>query len=187
MTTMRHAFLMILILLLPFGMADCSKSTTPQKSAKKASKTQNKPEQAQEKVEEEDPFKKEEEELFKTEGYAYEPGKRRDPFSPLVIVKKTKETKKQSRKLAVNAPPLQSFDAREFRLIATLSGKDGFIALLKAPDNKAYTVTKGTLIGLNMGKIMEINMSEVIVEELVENQLNKMEPRQVILKLRKEE
>jgi hypothetical protein len=30
-------------------------------------------------------------------------------------------------------------------------------------------------------------MSEVVVEELVENQLNKMEPRQVILKLRKEE
>jgi type IV pilus assembly protein PilP len=187
MTTIRHAFLIILLLLLPFGMTNCKKPTTLQKNAQQAAKTQKKPALPKENVEEEeDPFKKEEEELFKTEGYAYEPGKRRDPFNPLVVMKE-KETKKQVKKASASAPPLQSFDVTEFRLIATLSGKDGFIAMLKAPDNKAYSVSKGTLIGFNMGKITEINMSEVIVEELVENQLNKIEPRQVILKLRKEE
>jgi len=186
MTTMRHAFLIILLFLLPFGMTNCKKPTTPQKNAQQVAKTQKKPSLTKENVKEEDPFKKEEEELFKVEGYAYKTGKRRDPFNPLVVMKE-KETKKQVKKVSASAPPLQSFDVTEFRLIATLSGKDGFIAMLKAPDNKAYSVSKGTLIGFNMGKITEINMSEVIVEELVENQLNKIEPRQVILKLRKEE
>lgn len=185
---MKYTLLIILILLLPFGLIDCKKSRTVKKGRPKAAKTVKKiaqPKSAP--AEEEDIFKKEEDELFKSEGYAYEPRNRRDPFVPLVVVKKKKDRKRETKKAPVNAPPLQSFAVSEFKLIATASGKDGFFAMVQAPDKKAYTVYKGTKLGFNNGKIVEINMNEVIVEELIENELNKLEPRRIILSLRKEE
>ena len=188
MRTTKYTLFIILILLLPFGLANCKQSSITKKARQEAAKAERKTVQPQSEAEEEgDIFKLEEEELFKSEGYAYEPGKRRDPFVPLVVVKRKQDTKRRTKKAPVNAPPLQSFDVSEFKVIATASGKDGFFAMLKAPDNKAYTVYKGTKIGFNDGTIVEINMNEVIVEELVENEFNKLEPRKIILSLRKEE
>jgi Tfp pilus assembly protein PilP len=156
-------------------------TTVPQQSQDKELDGENISEELGQDISQEN---KEKEDLLASPGYVYEPGERRDPFIPLVVEKK----KEKKNKMVQNAPPLESYDAKEFRVIATAVSIDNeFYALLLAPDKKSYTVTEGTKLGFHMGKIKEINMNEVIVEEYEEDHLNELKLKRVILKLRREE
>ena len=128
---------------------------------------------------------KAEKEVIASSGIIYDPEDRRDPFIPLIVPEKKEEKKKN---LPQNAPPLESYDVKEFRLIATVASADNtFYALLVAPDKKSYTVTMGTKLGFHMGEIKEINMNEVIVEEYEEDHHNELQLKRVVLKLRRDD
>ncbi|MBI5025576.1 MAG: pilus assembly protein PilP [Nitrospirae bacterium] len=114
------------------------------------------------------------------QGYVYESKGRRDPFVPLIEVKKGKEKK-------LRGTGLESYDIADFKLIATAWDKNQYYALLLAPDKKAYTVRVGTTLGLHMGKVKKISQDRVTIQETAKNYKGELKPREIILKLRKEE
>ena len=112
------------------------------------------------------------------QGYVYKPRGRRDPFVPLIEVKKEEEKKPEEI-------VLESYDIANFRLIATAWDKNQYYALLLAPDKKVYSVRVGTTLGLHMGKVKKISQDSVTIQENVGDYKGRLKPREIILKLRK--
>ncbi len=115
-------------------------------------------------------------------GYIYDRRNRRDPFSPLISpVRKLKE--KDASKLGT----LEGYDLGEFRLSAIANRGNQYFALLITPDNRSFTVNKGTIIGLNRGKIKKISSNEVVLVERTKNYKGELKPREIILEFHKGE
>ena len=87
---------LILMIVVPLFLTNCKKSAQTKKGKEAASKAKDK-DNAEKKEEDVDPFKQEEDELFKGDGYKYVPGKRRDPFNPLIIVQKKAKAQKKKK------------------------------------------------------------------------------------------
>lgn len=114
-------------------------------------------------------------------GYVYEQRGRRDPFSSLVVI--SKEKKKDDSKVGT----LEGYDISEFVLGAIANEGRKYFALLIAPDNRSFTVEKGSVVGLNRGKVKEITDNKVVMVEYVRDYKNDLKPRQIILELHKGE
>lgn len=114
-------------------------------------------------------------------GYIYEQRGRRDPFSSLVVI--SKEKKKDDSKVGT----LEGYDISEFVLGAIANKGRKYFALLVAPDNRSFTVEKGSVVGLNRGKVKEITDNKIVMVEYVRDYKNDLKPRQIILELRKGE
>lgn len=125
------------------------------------------------------------EESSETEGggYVYDPGGRRDPFEPLVDIKKRKIEEKPHA-----LGTLEGYDITDFRLLAIVdkSGRQNY-GLLLSSDDKSFTVRIGTVIGLHDGRVKEIQPDKIVIEEYIEDYKGELRPRQVVLELRKEE
>ena len=92
-------------------------------------------------------------------GYVYDPAGRRDPFVPLLEVKK-----------AISADegpltPLQTFEIGQLRLAGVVVGHAAPIAMVMAPGGKSYVLKKGDRVGKNHGRIVDITESGVLVKE----------------------
>lgn len=111
--------------------------------------------------------------------YEYGGGRRRDPFTPLIV--KTETEKKRG------ATPIEGFEVSELRLIAILWNKAGYYAMVTLPDGKSYTVREGTKLGLHGGKVYKITRDSVIIREQITDYKGKTKPKDTILKLRGEE
>lgn len=89
----------------------------------------------------------------------YDPAGRRDPFEPLVLIKKP------AVQSDLPQTPLQTFEVGQLRLIGVVVGKGAPRAMVMAPDEKAYILQKGVLVGKNNGKVKDIRTDVVVVEE----------------------
>lgn len=117
------------------------------------------------------------------EGYVYQPRDRRDPFMPLIVPKKKAETKLTG---AGRLGTLESYDISEFALLAIAKKGDKYYALLVSPDNRSFTVSKGTRIGLNKGRVEEITDNKIVLMEYSKDFRGDTRPKQVTLELLKE-
>lgn len=115
------------------------------------------------------------------EGYVYEAKGRRDPFLPLV------ETKKKTAGEVRRVGTLESYDAADFQLVAVAKKVNQRYGLLLAPDNKAYTVREGTVLGLHNGKVEKIENDKIIIIEHIKDYKGELKPKKVVLELRKGE
>jgi Tfp pilus assembly protein PilP len=116
------------------------------------------------------------------EGYVYDPGERRDPFLPLIEVKKARDTTKKKAPTVLGT--LESYDIPDFQLKAVVKkGEGNFVGLLLSADNKTFIVKKGTVIGLHKGKVTGIFPDRVVVTEYFEDYKGVSKPRQVVLEL----
>ncbi len=113
--------------------------------------------------------------------FDYNPRGRRDPFLSLIV-----EAKERPR-IKIGAPPTESFDVDEIRLVAIAWEQSRFYALITLPDNKSFTVTKGTRLGLYGGTVEDITADYILVREKVKNYKGEFELKDTILKLRQEE
>jgi len=118
-----------------------------------------------------------------SKGYTYEPAGRRDPFIPLIETKKAKKGK-EGEKRPIGT--LESYDVKDFALIAVVKKGDKHYALLRSPDNKSFTVNEGDIIGFHSGKIMKITENRVIVVEYIEDYKGHKKPQEIVLELHKE-
>ncbi len=91
--------------------------------------------------------------------YVYDPAGRRDPFEPLMAVKKP--IARSSEPLT----PLQRFDLAQLRLIGVIIGKGDPRAMVVAPGGKSFILKRGVKVGKNDGRVVEINQDGVMVEE----------------------
>jgi Tfp pilus assembly protein PilP len=116
------------------------------------------------------------------EGYVYQQRDRRDPFVPLVVA-----TKQLGGIVQRETGTLQSYDISEFKLSAIATKGKEYFALLVAPDNRSFTVDKGTVIGLSKGKVNQILRDRVILVEYSKDFRGESKERQIILEFRKGE
>ncbi len=118
------------------------------------------------------------------EVYTYEPKGRRDPFLSIIEAsKREKEAEKKKRGLK----PSEAYDVRDIRVIAIAKDRKRFYAMVQLPDKKYFTIREGMTLGLYGGKVISIDTNAVVVREFVKNYKGELQPRDTILKLRKEE
>ncbi|MBI5663846.1 MAG: pilus assembly protein PilP [Nitrospirae bacterium] len=122
------------------------------------------------------------EEASEPEGYVYQQRDRRDPFGPLIVPKK-----KAVKIEGTRAGSLVSYDIGDFTLAAIAQKGGQYFALLTTPDNRSFTVNKGTAIGLYKGKIQEITKDKIIIIEYSSDYKGELKPRQIILEFHKGE
>jgi type IV pilus assembly protein PilP len=93
------------------------------------------------------------------EVYVYNPAGRRDPFEPLLLVRRPV--------VQSDAPltPLQAFELGQLRLTGVIIGKGNPRAMVVAPDGKAYILKRGIHVGKNNGVVKDIRRDGVLVEE----------------------
>jgi type IV pilus assembly protein PilP len=110
--------------------------------------------------------------------YIYDPKGRRDPFIPLIERLETRKKKK-------GVPgTLESYDVSEFKLVAVASKDGERYALILSPDNKAFTVRKGTVLGLYEGKVKDISDNSITIVEYKKNYRGEIKPFEFVLELR---
>jgi type IV pilus assembly protein PilP len=108
-----------------------------------------------------------------------------DPFEPLfrekaVSVKKNKKDKKRSPRT-----PLERIDLSQLKLVGIILASSGNRALVEESSGKGYVIKKGTYIGVNSGKVVNIRKEKVVVEEEFEDVFGKTKLRQREIKLPK--
>jgi len=170
----RLVIIIFLVAIIPLPILGCKKKPPPPPpKAKKplVEKAEVKPESIIPEV------------VTKSKGYIYEPGGRRDPFAPLIVMKKKKKAGEEAPR-----PPgtLESYDIGDFSLLAIVKKGYKYYALLLAPDNRSFTVNEGDIIGFHNGKIEKIMEDRVIIVEYVEDYKGRRKPREIVLKLHKE-
>lgn len=116
--------------------------------------------------------------------YIYDPKGRRDPFLSIIeAAKKEKEAGKKKK----GARPVEAFDINEFRLLAVAKDKNSYYAMIQLPDKKYLTIKEGATLGLYGGKVIRIEEESLVVREYIRNYKGEVEPKDTILRLRKEE
>lgn len=136
------------------------------------------------KVQPAETLKAAEEKKAEAEVYTYEPKGRRDPFLSIIEAsKREKEIEKKKQGLK----PSEAYDAGDIQVLAIAKDKNRYYAMVQLPDKKYFTVREGMSLGLYGGKVIKINATTVVVREFIKGFKGEIEPRDTILRLRKEE
>jgi type IV pilus assembly protein PilP len=90
--------------------------------------------------------------------YAYSPIGKRDPFRSLFDQLRREEQNQQLTEL-------QTFEVDQLKLVAIISRIATPYAMVEDPNGKGHTLTRGTLIGKNWGRVSEINPDCVTIKE----------------------
>jgi Tfp pilus assembly protein PilP len=115
-------------------------------------------------------------------GYIYERKNRRDPFIPLILPIKPLLAKEKAK-----TGTLESYDFSEFTLAAIAKMGTQYYALLVTPDQRSFTVFKGTRLGLSKGKVQNISDKKVVLVEKSRDYKGTLKPREIILEFTKGE
>jgi Tfp pilus assembly protein PilP len=88
----------------------------------------------------------------------------RDPFQPPQM--KPKKMVDESR------PELERYELSELRLTGVATAADGSLsASIENSSGRGFMVKKGSIVGVNRGKIVEISMDKLVIEETLVNKL----------------
>jgi len=90
--------------------------------------------------------------------YAYSPIGKRDPFRSFFEEFSGEAT-------SSDITELQKFEVDQLRLVAIITGRATPYAMVEDPTGKGHTLTRGTLIGKNWGRVASINPDCVIIKE----------------------
>jgi len=109
-----------------------------------------------------------------------------DPFEPL-FKKKRGEAKVWRPKRGQRVPrtPLEKIDLGQLTLVAIVTARSGNKAMVEESSGKGYVIEKGTYIGTNAGKVVNIDMNKVTVKEEFEDDMGNIKVRDTELKLLK--
>jgi type IV pilus assembly protein PilP len=116
----------------------------------------------------------------------YNPKGKIEPFQPFFKEKGVvPQVKKNKRKKRVPRTPLERLDLSQLKLVGIILSPNGNKALLEDSSGKGYVISKGTYIGVNAGKVVEIEKDRVIVAEEVEDAMGNVTIQRKELKLHK--
>ena len=94
--------------------------------------------------------------------YLYSAIGKRDPFRSFFEEFNEKEK-------AEGTTELQTFEIDQLKLIAIITGRATPYAMVQDPSGKGHTLTRGTLIGKNWGRVSTITQDCVVVKEEYRN------------------
>ena len=103
--------------------------------------------------------------------YTYEVGGRRDPFRSLLV-------RNPSEKERVRPPGLAGVMVDELELQGTIKIKQGWVAMMRGPDNKSHLIRKGTT--LFDGEVTDVSATEVTFRQNVNDPTNPKPFREVV-------
>lgn len=105
---------------------------------------------------------------------------RPDPFFPFL----TQEIMKAEAKAKAELTGTQKFEPAQLTLVAIVSGKRGFLAMVQDASGIGYVLRKGTKIG-ETGEVLQITPDKVIIEQ-VKNVTGERTSRKIEMILSKE-
>ena len=115
----------------------------------------------------------------------YNPRGKLDPFAPLIkekpVALAVKHRKAVRHKLLT---PLEKLDLSQLKLVAILRAQSGNKALVEEDSGKGYIIKKGTYIGTNAGRVLDILPDKIIIEEEVEDIYGKISVRKKEIELK---
>lgn len=97
--------------------------------------------------------------------YVYQPRGRRDPFTPLIQRDEPVAVIKTTRRPEQLRGPLEQFELRQLRLVAVMVVQGAPRAMVTAPDGKSYTVKVDDYIGLEGGRVKDIQTRMMDLDE----------------------
>ncbi len=98
----------------------------------------------------------------------YNPKGKVNPFEPLFRERQAVASKSK-RKKRIPRTPLEKIDLSQLKLVGIVLASSGNKALVEESNGKGYVIRKGTYIGTNAGKVIEIETNKVIVAEEYED------------------
>jgi type IV pilus assembly protein PilP len=116
----------------------------------------------------------------------YDPEGKLDPFEPL-FKKEPVSLSVGKKKIKRRKPltPLERINLSQLSLVGIIRSPSGSRALVQEATGKGYVVKKGTYIGTNSGKIVQILKDRIIIEEESEDIYGKVSIIKKPLKLQK--
>jgi type IV pilus assembly protein PilP len=121
-------------------------------------------------------------------GWKYDPTGKPDPFKPFILASAAPE--EAPTVVRRQLTPLQKMPLSEIQagLKAIIWGQLGNKALVEDATGKGYVVQEGTYVGQHDGIVKKIYQDRIIVEEYRRDPAkNRLEPSEVVLKLKKVE
>jgi type IV pilus assembly protein PilP len=115
----------------------------------------------------------------------YNPKGKIDPFEPLFRDQPSVAMVKEKRKKRIPRTPLEKVDLSQLKLVGIILASSGNRALVEESNGKGYVIKKGTYVGTNAGKVVEIEKEKVVVAEEYEDVLGNVTLRNKELKLPK--
>jgi len=106
---------------------------------------------------------------------------RPDPFFPFL----TQEIIKADAKAKAELTGTQKYEPSQLTLVAIVSGKRGFLAMVQDSSGIGYVLRKGTKIG-ETGEVVQIAQDKVIIEQSLKNIAGERTSRKIEMILSKE-
>ncbi len=117
---------------------------------------------------------------------AYRSKGRIDPFAPLVKEPTpVPKTRKGDRPRVETRTELEKVDLSQLKLVGVILADSGNRALVTMANGKGHVITKGTPIGPNSGKVLEISGKGAIIQEEAEDWKGNLFTRKVEMNLQK--
>jgi Tfp pilus assembly protein PilP len=115
--------------------------------------------------------------------FTYDSLGRKDPFQPFINFTQIERAIPTENNKPLTA--LEKFSLNQYKLVGIiLAGDKHNYALVEDPDNLGITVHEGDMIGNMSGRVKEIKLNELIVEEPYLDIFDKEQLRTVVIKLR---
>ena len=122
------------------------------------------------------------------ETFAYTADSIRSPFKPWID---ESENEGKGNLSAIGPQPdfnrrkelLERFPLDSLLMVGTLEQKDGFWAIIQAPDGMVHRVKRGNYLGQNYGEIISLADTKVDIKELIPDGLGGWQERQGFLTL----
>ena len=105
-----------------------------------------------------------------------------DPFEPLFKEQVVVPKKKKRR---TPRTPLERISLSQLKLVGIILSPSGNRALVQESSGKGYIIKRGTYLGLNSGRVVEITKDTLVIEEEIENILGKVTIQKKEMKLPK--
>lgn len=99
----------------------------------------------------------------------YDPKGKPDPFEPVIRDEGQAGGPSIRPKKRVPQTPLERIDLGQLRLVAIVAAPSGNRAMVEESSGKGYVLREGTFIGLNSGRVVEIQADKVLIEEEYED------------------
>ena len=120
--------------------------------------------------------------------YVYDPTGKLDPFAPIFREQASsgevqQTTDKKTQRIPLT--PLEQISLSQLKLVAVMLAPSGDKALVEEVSGKGYIINEGTYIGMKSGRVVDILIDKVVVEEEVEDILGNFTIRKTEMKLQK--
>ncbi|MCG2831506.1 MAG: pilus assembly protein PilP [Desulfobacteraceae bacterium] len=110
-----------------------------------------------------------------SDSYSYKVEGKIDPFASIFrdVASEFADQGDGKKESLIPLTPIEKVDLSQLKLVGIISAPSGNKALVEDASGKGFVIKKGTRIGINSGRVVEILKTLVVVEEETENILGK--------------